>query len=104
MSDNIAADTAQKIRFELERLGWQEVKSQQYQYPGIDTAIEVGYVYGECTVHFLPIDHRGAEEVRPSWTRRRETDRGVGVGFWDRVLERVTAMTQYADMEEALDR
>lgn len=32
--------------------GWSEVKFSHFRKDGISTAIEVGYVYGECTVRF----------------------------------------------------
>ena len=93
MTNNIAAQTTQEIRHRLFNRGWTEVKSQHFQFrrnevdPDPPTAIEVGYVLGECTVKFIAIDARGAEGAMH---RRAHTDieRGVGTDFVDRIIER----------------
>lgn len=90
---NIAAETTQKVRACLVEQGWAEVKSQHFQHPSVDVAVEVGYVLGECTVKFLKIDHRGAEgSMHERDGLPKDIERGVGDEFVAKIRARVDAI------------
>ena len=99
---NIAAETAQEIRRRLSAADWREVKSQQFMFPTngefAPIAIEVGYVLGECTVKFVPVDTRGAEGAMHG-RGGGEIERGTGDDFTEGILFRAHQIMREATGE-----
>ena len=71
---NEAATTCRIIVQKLKDLGFEDAKISHYRKEGLPFAVEVGYVYGECTVRMNALN--GAVD-----TGTVDTIRGVGPKF-----------------------
>lgn len=80
---NEAETTAKMVRNFLTIFKWQEAKTTHFRHPQAPTfAVEVGYVYGECTVRFNTLN--GQVD-----TGTFEVMRGLGEPFLRRVAARI---------------
>jgi hypothetical protein len=75
-----AKETLQRIVAMLKSRGWVETKISHFQWREtdgvllLDTAVEVGYVYGECTVRYNRLDENGVDKGTYSVERGLGTD------------------------------
>lgn len=75
---NEAEITCKVIVRKLKDLGFEDAKIGHYRKDGLPYAVEVGYVYGECTVRMNALN--GAVDAGTV-----DTLRGVGVQFTSKV-------------------